>query len=75
MYGLNSKFSEPRIPAIEGVDKFQGRVLHTKFYRTAEPFTDQNVVIFGLGPSALDIAKEICGVTQKDVRISFIYLL
>ena len=53
----------PYIPEYPGADRFRGRQLHTRDYRTAEEFVDQHVVIVGGGISALQLLDEISRVT------------
>lgn len=49
-----------------------GTVLHSHDYRTAEPFAQQNVLVVGCGPSAVDIAIEIAPLAKK---VGFKFLL
>lgn len=53
----------PYIPAYPGADRFRGRQLHTRDYRTAGEFAGQHVVIVGGGISALQLLDEISRVT------------
>ncbi len=54
----------PYIPEYPGADRFGGRQLHTKDYRTAEEFVGQHVVIVGGGISAIQLLDEISRVTS-----------
>ncbi|XP_069073350.1 uncharacterized protein [Pleurodeles waltl] len=58
-------FFDPFIPALPGVENFQGLILHSHAYRCPEPFTDKTVVVLGAGPSGVDIALEICTVAKQ----------
>ena len=51
------------IPEYPGADRFMGRQLHTKDYRTAEEFAGQHVVIVGGGISAIQLLDEVSRVT------------
>jgi cation diffusion facilitator CzcD-associated flavoprotein CzcO len=51
------------IPPYPGADRFKGRQLHTKDYRTAEEFAGQHVVIVGGGISAIQLLDEVSRVT------------
>jgi len=51
------------IPEYPGADRFMGRQLHTKDYRTAEEFAGQDVVIVGGGISAIQLLDEVSRVT------------
>jgi len=44
---------------------FTGTYLHSHSYRVPEPFRDQRVLVVGMGNSAVDIASDICVVTQS----------
>jgi len=54
----------PYIPDYPGRDRFRGRQLHTKDYRTAEEFIGQHVVVVGGGISAIQLLNEISSVTS-----------
>lgn len=54
----------PYIPEYPGADRFRGRQLHTRDYRTAEEFVGQHVVIVGGGISAIQLLDEISRVTS-----------
>lgn len=54
----------PYIPEYPGADRFRGRQLHTKDYRTADEFTGEHVVIVGGGISAIQLLDEISRVTR-----------
>ena len=49
----------PYVPAYPGADRFRGRQLHTKDYRTADEFAGKHVVIVGAGISAIQLLDEI----------------
>lgn len=53
----------PYVPHYPGKDRFKGRQLHTRDYRTADEFVGQHVVIVGGGISAIQLLNEISGVT------------
>ena len=46
-------------------DDFKGEYLHSHSYRVPEPFRDKRVLVVGMGNSAVDIASDICVVTQS----------
>lgn len=39
---------------------FAGEQIHSHHYRTAEPFAGKNVLVVGIGNSAVDIAVDVC---------------
>ena len=46
-------------------DDFNGEYLHSHGYRVPEPFRDKRVLVVGMGNSAVDIASDICVLTQS----------
>lgn len=54
----------PYIPEYPGAERFRGRQLHTKDYRSAEEFAGKHVVIVGAGISAIQLLDEISRVTS-----------
>jgi hypothetical protein len=54
----------PYIPDVPGAERFKGRQLHTKDYRTAEEFVGKHVIIVGAGISAIQLLDEISRVTK-----------
>jgi dimethylaniline monooxygenase (N-oxide forming) len=56
----NGHHWSPRLPepAFPGADTFVGEQLHAHFYRDSSIFAGKNVVVLGLGNSAVDIAVE-----------------
>lgn len=69
---LNRKGAVPYIPAIPGLDKFPGQVLHSHDFKTAEPFRNRTVLCLGASFSGLDIALFLRGVA-KHVRYAMGY--
>lgn len=53
----------PYIPEYPGADRFRGRQLHTKDYRTADEFVGRHVIVVGGGISAIQLLDEISQVT------------
>jgi cation diffusion facilitator CzcD-associated flavoprotein CzcO len=53
----------PYIPEYPGADRFAGRQLHTRDYRTAAEFAGQHVIVVGGGISAIQLLDEISRVT------------
>ena len=51
------------IPEYPGADRFKGRQLHTKDYRSAEEFAGQHVIVVGGGISAIQLLDEVSRVT------------
>jgi cation diffusion facilitator CzcD-associated flavoprotein CzcO len=51
------------IPEYPGADRFMGRQLHTKDYRTAGEFAGKHVIVVGGGISAIQLLDEVSRVT------------
>ena len=56
-------WESPYIPEYPGAERFMGRQLHTKDYRTAGEFAGQHVIVVGGGISAIQLLDEISMVT------------
>src|SRR3712207_1618296 len=52
------------IPEYPGADRFAGRQLHTKDYKTAEEFAGLHVIVVGGGISAVQLLDEVSRVTS-----------
>src|SRR5262245_42932631 len=52
-------WESPYIPEYPGANRFRGRQLHTKDYRTADDFSGQHVIVVGAGISAIQLLDEI----------------
>jgi putative flavoprotein involved in K+ transport len=57
-------FRRPHRPALAGVERFTGEVLHSSQYRAPEPFAGQRVVVVGAGNSAVQIAADLASVAR-----------
>eukprot|EP00210_Caulerpa_lentillifera_P007139 g6829.t1 len=55
----------PFIPNIPFFDKFEMPSMHSHLYRNPEVFKDKRVVVYGNGPSGIDIAVDIGTVAKK----------
>ncbi|AHG91559.1 flavin-binding monooxygenase-like protein pyridine nucleotide-disulfide oxidoreductase [Gemmatirosa kalamazoonensis] len=53
----------PYVPEYPGAERFRGRQLHTKDYRTAAEFIGRHVIVVGAGISAIQLLDEISRVT------------
>ncbi|MFT5208746.1 MAG: thioredoxin reductase [Flavobacterium sp.] len=61
----NGHYSKPRVPAISGLERFKGQVLHSHNYRNNQDFGGQRVAVFGAAASGVDIAREIADVAEQ----------
>jgi putative flavoprotein involved in K+ transport len=57
-------FRRPHRPALAGVERFTGAVLHSSQYRAPEQFAGQRVVVVGAGDSAVQIAADMASVAR-----------
>ena len=51
-------YSVPNVPSFEGIEKFQGRVLHAHDFREANEFGGKSLLLVGASYSAEDIALQ-----------------
>ena len=51
--------SEPKLPAIEGIDTFQGQVFHSAQWNHDVDLTGKRVAVIGTGASAIQIIPEL----------------
>lgn len=54
IFVCNGHNSVPLMPKFEGADKFNGKQIHSHFYRRAEEFKGKTVLIIGSGPTGID---------------------
>ena len=52
-------WESPYIPEYPGRERFRGRQLHTRDYRSAEEFRGQHVIVVGAGISAIQLLDEV----------------
>lgn len=57
-------FNQPYLPSIDGLEGFNGRLLHSRDYRNSQGFAGQHVVVVGAANSAVQIAHELAGVAR-----------
>jgi cation diffusion facilitator CzcD-associated flavoprotein CzcO len=51
--------TEPSMPAVAGLDKFKGKVIHSAQYANAKPFAGQSVLVIGMGNTGAEIALDL----------------
>lgn len=51
-------WDSPIIPDIEGLDGFQGEVIHARDYRDPEQIKNKRVLVVGNGPTGIDVSVE-----------------
>ena len=50
----------PNIPRIDGLENFEGPVLHSSQFKAGREWAGRPVIVFGTGTSAHDICQELC---------------
>lgn len=61
----NGHLWDPRWPDFPGT--FDGEQIHSHHYRTAEPFLGKNVLVVGIGNSAVDVAVDVCKLARSTI--------
>lgn len=65
--GLNTY---PITPTFPGLEKFEGRVIHSADYVNAKPFSGQSVLVIGMGNTGAEIALDLSeGGAQPTISI------
>jgi len=67
----NGHFSTPNVPYFEGIEKFEGRVIHAHDFREALEFKDQDVMIVGASYSAEDIGSQCWKYGAKSITACY----
>lgn len=49
-------FDNPQLPRIDGVDRFEGEIMHSRDFRQPEQIRGKRTLVVGNGPSGTDIA-------------------
>jgi cation diffusion facilitator CzcD-associated flavoprotein CzcO len=57
--------SEPQVPAIEGLDGFEGKVVHTARWDGDYDFTGKRVAVIGTGASAIQALPQLQKVAER----------
>ncbi|CAM3769585.1 NAD(P)/FAD-dependent oxidoreductase [Occultella aeris] len=57
-------FANPVVPALPGMEGYEGRVVHSAAYREPSAFAGQRVVVVGGGNSGVQIARELNDVAR-----------
>lgn len=58
-------FNEPSVPAIKGLEDFQGDVLHSARWRADVDLTGKRVAVIGTGASAIQIVPELAKAAER----------
>ena len=55
----NGHYARPRIPALPGIENFQGQLMHSHNYRAPDAMAGKRVAFWGTSASGFDISGEI----------------
>ncbi|XP_021949602.1 flavin-containing monooxygenase FMO GS-OX-like 6 [Folsomia candida] len=66
----NGHFNTSLIPGPKQLYEFKGKLMYSREYRIPEPFTGKNVLVYGCGPSGIDIMLEIVNLVSQ-ITFSF----
>jgi cation diffusion facilitator CzcD-associated flavoprotein CzcO len=58
-------FAEPRLPSIEGLDDFDGPVLHTARWDDGVPLAGERVAVIGTGASGVQVIPELAEIADR----------
>ncbi|ERY19737.1 TPA: NAD(P)/FAD-dependent oxidoreductase [Pseudomonas aeruginosa] len=64
LIAASGAFGMPYVPAIEGQERFRGRILHSAEYLNSKDFLGSSIVVVGGANSAVQIATELAGVAR-----------
>ncbi|KAG9143461.1 hypothetical protein Leryth_016457 [Lithospermum erythrorhizon] len=57
--------AEAVVPEIEGVEEYEGRVMHTSLYKSGEFFKAKRVLVVGCGNSGMEVCLDLCNHNAK----------
>ncbi|KAI5669452.1 hypothetical protein M9H77_19305 [Catharanthus roseus] len=52
--------AEAVVPEIQGIEKFDGTVVHTSSYKSGSDFKNQRVLVVGCGNSGMEVSLDLC---------------
>ena len=64
LVSATGSFANPYIPDVEGLNSFNGEIIHSSEYLAPEPFINKRVAIIGEGNSGAQILAEVSRVTS-----------
>lgn len=70
----NSRTQVPRIPDIEGIENFQGVVMHSRDYRGPEQFTGKSVLVVGGSLSGTECAGDLADTEKGEGPSSVMFM-
>jgi putative flavoprotein involved in K+ transport len=64
----SGRHNEPHLPHWDGIEEFEGRLLHSVDYRTGREFVGKRALVIGIGNSGAEIAADL--VEQGAARVT-----
>ena len=64
-------FSTPNVPQFEGLETFNGRVMHAHDFRDALEFKDKDILIIGTSYSAEDIGSQCYKYGARSITVAY----
>lgn len=61
----NGHHALPRIPQVQGMDIFKGKVLHSHDFRSADDYRDHKVLVIGNGASGVDVLRLLSKTSER----------
>ncbi len=71
VFAANGHFSVPSVPYFEGMESFQGRVMHAHDFRAADEFIGKRLLMIGSSYSAEDIGTQCIKYGAKSITFSY----
>ncbi|KUJ13257.1 putative dimethylaniline monooxygenase [Mollisia scopiformis] len=57
--------TKPRVPEYDGVEKFEGTIMHTQQFRMSDDFKGKKIVVVGISATASDVIAALLPVASK----------
>ena len=72
-YVINASghFSTPNVPYFEGLEKFNGRIMHSHDFRDALEFKGKDILIVGRSYSAEDVGSQCWKYGAKSITVTY----
>ena len=68
---IQKERATPNVPYFDGLETFEGRVMHAHDFRSAEEFSGKDILVIGTSYSAEDIASQCYKYGVRSVTCSY----
>jgi dimethylaniline monooxygenase (N-oxide forming) len=65
LVAIGGMIGQPNMPKIEGLEIFQGKSNHVRYFKRPSDFVGKKVMVVGFGNSAADTSTQLVGVADK----------